>query len=167
MRQDALNSQCCGTSVRWPAGKEDATEHVTDVSTTTTNPERTGRESHRNSQKTVQKTKQGKLCQKRKPYQFLRRLIVCVWDARVCVRQKEKGAELKLQQKLTRKYCECFYVKICENARSHPVCFRHSHLHSSGAPECRGWGPPMQEWWARGFRALQCTAPHPHTPTVS
>ena len=91
----------------------------------------------------------------------------CVCEMHVCVRQKEKGAELKLQQKLTRKYCECFYAKICENARSHPVCFRHSHLHSSGAPECRGWGPPMQEWWARGFRALQCTAPHPHTPTVS
>ena len=55
MRQDALNSQGCGTSVHWPVGKEGATEHATDVSTTT-NPESKGRESHRNSQKTVQKS---------------------------------------------------------------------------------------------------------------
>lgn len=58
MRQDALNSQCCGTSVPWPVGKEGATEHRTDVSTITTNPESRGRDSHRNSQKTVQKIRE-------------------------------------------------------------------------------------------------------------
>lgn len=47
-----------------------------------------------------------------------------VCEMHVCVRQKEKGAELKpCSRKLTRKYCECFCAKICENDKITPGVF--------------------------------------------